>query len=167
LSGYVVRWTGPARSPGRVSLRAATHSLCSPACDASVAGPERADGPSQSYPVVVFMCRYGCGAPKRVPSVQMSEPNRVEDTGIGSDRFERKQIARDCDAARPETADMTAAFAQELIDDLIDAGVITPVPDREVFVHEPSGEMFRSRRQIAAFHRGWATARTGGGIDQQ
>ncbi|MFB9825092.1 hypothetical protein [Halobaculum roseum] len=96
----------------------------------------------------------------------MTGPDRLEDMSTDADRFEREQLARDRDADRAETADVTAAFARELVDDLIDADIVTACPDPQVFVHDPTGVAFRSRRQLAAFHRGWATARTGGGVDE-
>ncbi|MXR40802.1 hypothetical protein GRX01_05535 [Halobaculum sp. WSA2] len=96
----------------------------------------------------------------------MTDFDHFEDARTDRDRFEREQLARDRDADRVETADVTAAFARELVDDLIAADVVTARSDPRVFVHNLSGVAFRSRRQLAAFHRGWATARTGGGVDE-
>jgi len=42
---------------------------------------------------------------------------------------------------------------------LIDADVVTPVPEDRVLVHEPSGTSFDSARQLAVFHRGWTAGR--------
>jgi hypothetical protein len=36
--------------------------------------------------------------------------------------------------------------------------VVTPVPDKRVFVHEPSGTAFGSSTQLAVFHQGWTAA---------
>jgi hypothetical protein len=48
---------------------------------------------------------------------------------------------------------------EQWIDDLVDADVVTPVPEHRVLVHEPSGTTFDSTTQLAVFHRGWTTAR--------
>jgi len=37
--------------------------------------------------------------------------------------------------------------------------VVTPVPGKRVFVHEPSGTAFDSSTQLAVFHQGWTAAR--------
>ena len=51
------------------------------------------------------------------------------------------------------------ATARRLIDDLIDADIVTPVPEDRVLVHEPSGTTFDSTTQLAVFHRGWTAGR--------
>jgi len=75
-------------------------------------------------------------------------------------RTVRESTARqDRDAASVATADVDDATARSLVDDLIDADVVTPVPEDRVLVHEPSGTSFDSARQLAVFHRGWTAGR--------
>ena len=59
----------------------------------------------------------------------MTDSDHFEDARTDHDRFERAQLARDRDADRVETADVTAAFAREFVEDLIDADVVTVRPD--------------------------------------
>ncbi|WP_233509339.1 hypothetical protein [Haloferax sp. Atlit-48N] len=68
-------------------------------------------------------------------------------------------LAQDRDAARVDTADIDDTTAQSLVSDLVDADVVTPVPEDQVLVHEPSGTTFDSTTQLAVFHRGWTTGR--------
>ena len=63
------------------------------------------------------------------------------------------------EAAGVDTADADDATAQKLVNDLIDADVVTPVPEDQVLVHEPSGTTFDSTTQLAVFHRGWTAGR--------
>ncbi len=60
-------------------------------------------------------------------------------------------------------ADVDDATAQNLVTDLVDADVITPVPEDYVLVHEPSGTTFDSTTQLAVFHRGWTAGRDADG----
>ncbi len=53
------------------------------------------------------------------------------------------------------------ATAQRLVSDLVDADVVTLVPEDQVLVHEPSGTAFDSSTQLAVFHRGWTAGRDG------
>ncbi len=50
-------------------------------------------------------------------------------------------------------------MARSLVDDLVDADVVTPVPEDRVLVHEPSGTAFDSTTQLAVSHRGWTAVR--------
>lgn len=88
----------------------------------------------------------------------MTSPTIFDDTSTDYKRFETEQLARDHDAAR-QTADLTDAAARHLVNDLLDEGVVTPVVERRVLVHDPSGEAFDSITQLAVFHRGWTAAR--------
>jgi len=51
------------------------------------------------------------------------------------------------------------ATTQRLVNDLVDADVVTPVSADQVLVHEPSGAAFDSSTQLAGFHRGWTAGR--------
>jgi len=89
----------------------------------------------------------------------MPGPDPHDDTSADYEQFEKKQLAQDRDAASVATADVDDATARSLVDDLIDADLVTPVPEDRVLVHEPSGTTFDSATQLAVFHRGWAAAR--------
>jgi hypothetical protein len=91
----------------------------------------------------------------------MTDPDRHDSTADDHERFEVVLLAQDQDAARVATADIDESVANQLIRDLVDAGVVTPVPDQRVLVHETSGMKFKSTVQLAVFHRGWVTARDG------
>ena len=54
--------------------------------------------------------------------------------------------------------------AQGLVSELIDADVVTAVPEDRVLVYEPSGAAFDSSTQLAVFHRGWTAVR---GADEE
>ena len=73
--------------------------------------------------------------------------------------FRSEQLAQDRDAASVATTDVGDATARSLVNDLIDADVVTPVPEDRVLVHEPSATIFDSTRQLAVFHRGWTAGR--------
>ena len=81
-----------------------------------------------------------------------------DETSNDHKRFEAEQLAQDHDAAR-QTADLTDAAARHLVNDLVDEGVVTPVVERRVLVHDLSGEAFDSITQLAVFHRGWTATR--------
>ena len=85
----------------------------------------------------------------------MADPNPHDDTSADYEQFEKALLAQDRDAAGVDTADIDDATARRLIDDLIDADVVTPVPEDRVLVHEPSGAAFDLSTQLAVFHRGW------------
>ena len=75
------------------------------------------------------------------------------------EQFEQAQLAKDRDAAGVDTADVDDATVQNLVSELIDADVVTPVPEDRVLVHEPSGTAFDSSTQLAIFHHGWTAGR--------
>ena len=90
----------------------------------------------------------------------MTDPTAFDDTSNDHERLEAEQLAQDHDAARP-AADLTDAAARYLVNDLVDEGVVTPVAERRVLIHDPSGETFDSITQLAVFHHGWMAARSG------
>jgi len=69
----------------------------------------------------------------------MAGPDPHDDTSADYELFEKALLAQDRDAASVATADVDDATARSLVDDLIDADVVTPVPEDRVLVHEPSG----------------------------
>ena len=89
----------------------------------------------------------------------MATPDPYDDTSADHEQFEKAQLAQDRDAASVATADVNDATAQRLVSDLVDADVLTPVPEDQVLVHEPSGTAFDSPTQLAVYHRGWTAAR--------
>ncbi|WP_435185726.1 hypothetical protein [Halobellus sp. EA9] len=96
----------------------------------------------------------------------MPGPDPHDDTSRDYEQFEKELLAQDRDAARVDTADIDDATAQRLVNDLVDAAVVTPVPEDHVLVHEPSGTTFDSTTQLAVFHRGWAAGRDSDGEDE-
>ena len=84
----------------------------------------------------------------------MPDPDPHDDTSADHEQFEKAQLAQDRDAAGVDTADIDDATARSLIDDLVDADLVTPVPEDQVLVHEPSGTAFDSPTQLAVYHRG-------------
>ncbi|GAA0313809.1 hypothetical protein [Halarchaeum salinum] len=89
----------------------------------------------------------------------MAGPDPHNDTSADYERFEKEQLAQDRDATSVDTADIDDATAQNLVNDLVDADVVTPVPEDHVLVHELSGAAFDSSTQLAIFHRGWTAGR--------
>ncbi|ERG93575.1 hypothetical protein [Haloquadratum walsbyi] len=89
----------------------------------------------------------------------MPGPDSHDDTSRDYERFEKKQLAQDRDTASVDTADIDDATVENLVSELIDADVVTPVPEDQVLVHEPSGTAFDSSTQLAVFHRGWTAGR--------
>ncbi len=89
----------------------------------------------------------------------MPGPDPHDDTRRDYEQFEKEQLARDRDAIGVDTADVDDRTVQNLINDLVDADVVTPVPEDHVLVHEPSGTAFDSTTQMAVFHRGWTAGR--------
>jgi len=89
----------------------------------------------------------------------MTGPDPHEDTSRDYEQFEKEQLAQDRDATSVDTADIDNATAQRLVSDLVDAAVVTPIPEDQVLVHEPSGTAFDSTTQLVVFHRGWTAAR--------
>ena len=93
----------------------------------------------------------------------MPGPDPHDDTSRDYERFEKEQLAQDRDATSVDTADIDDTTAQPLVNNLVDADVVTPVPEDQVLVHEPSGTMFGSTTQLAVFHRGWTAGRDADG----
>ncbi|MCF2241995.1 hypothetical protein KI372_11745, partial [Halobacterium salinarum] len=83
----------------------------------------------------------------------MPGPDPHDDTSADHEQFEKEQFAQDRDAAGVDTADIDDATAQRLVSDLVDADIVTPVPEDRVLAHEPSGAAFDSSTQLAVFHR--------------
>ncbi|QKY22165.1 hypothetical protein B4589_017340 (plasmid) [Halolamina sp. CBA1230] len=96
----------------------------------------------------------------------MPGPDPHDDTSRDYERFEKEQLAQDRDATSVDTADVDDTTAQRLVSNLIDAAVVTPVPEDHVLVHEPSGTAFDSTTQLAVFHRGWTAGRDADGEDE-
>ena len=89
----------------------------------------------------------------------MPGPDPHDDTSRDYEQFEKGQLAQDRDATSVDTADVDDGTAQRLVSDLVDADVVTPIPEDQVLVHEPSGTAFDSSTQLAVFHRGWTAGR--------
>jgi hypothetical protein len=89
----------------------------------------------------------------------MLGPDPHDGTSADYEQFEKEQLAQDRDAAGVDTANVDDATARRLVDDLIDADVVTPVPEDRVLVHDPSGDAFDSTTHLALFHRGWTAGR--------
>ncbi|RQG90857.1 hypothetical protein [Natrarchaeobius chitinivorans] len=89
----------------------------------------------------------------------MTDPDPHDDTSADYEHFETELLAQDRDVAGVDTADVDDTTAQNLVNELIDADVVTPVPEDHVLVHEPSGAAFDSSTQLAVFHRGWTAGR--------
>ena len=75
----------------------------------------------------------------------MTGPATFDDTSTDYKRFEAERLAQDHDAAR-QTADLTDTAARHLVNDLVDEGVVTPVAERRVLVHNPSSVRSTSTR---------------------
>ncbi|QRV17459.1 hypothetical protein JMJ58_21125 (plasmid) [Haloterrigena salifodinae] len=89
----------------------------------------------------------------------MDSPDPHDDTSADHEQLETELLAQDRDAASVATADVDDTTARSLVDDLIDADIVTPVPEHRILVHEPSGTTFDSSTQLAVFHRGWTAGR--------
>ena len=89
----------------------------------------------------------------------MATPDPHDDTSADYEQFEKELLAQDRDAARVDTADIDDTMTRSVVNDLVDADVVTPVPEDHVLVHEPSGTAFDSSTQLAVFHRGWTARR--------
>jgi len=88
----------------------------------------------------------------------MSGTDALDDASADHERFEAELVAQDQDAARVAVADIDDGRAHALVNDLVDDDVVTPIPDEQVLVHEPSDEAFDSILQLAVFHLGWTAA---------
>ncbi|WP_256546827.1 hypothetical protein [Halobellus inordinatus] len=89
----------------------------------------------------------------------MANPDSHDDTSADYEQFEKELLAQDRDAARVDTADIDDTMARSVVDDLVDADVVTPVPKERVLVHGPSSTVFDSATQLAVFHQGWTAGR--------
>ena len=89
----------------------------------------------------------------------MPGPDPHDDTSADYEQFEKVQLAQDRDAAGVATSDIDDRTAGRLVNDLINADVVTPVPEDQVLVHKPSGTSFDAATQLAVFHRGWTAGR--------
>ena len=111
----------------------------------------------------VYRRRNARGAPVSVPRMNsMTGPSTFDETGNDHKRFEAELVAQDRDTGRVSTADVDEATARQLVNDLVDNGIVTAVAEQRILVHEPSDEAFDSIRQLAVFHRGWTAARDAG-----
>ncbi|QLH81323.1 hypothetical protein [Halosimplex pelagicum] len=89
----------------------------------------------------------------------MAGPDPFDDTSVDHEQLETELLAQDHDVESVATADIDDATARRLVDELVDADIVTLVPENCVFVHDPSGTAFDSHLQLAVFHRGWTAAR--------
>ncbi len=89
----------------------------------------------------------------------MDDSDPRDDTSADYEQFEAELLAQDRDAAGVDTADVDDVLAQDLVNELVDADIVTPVPEDRVLVHEPSSAAFDSATQLAVFHRGWTAGR--------
>ncbi|AWB28425.1 hypothetical protein [Halococcoides cellulosivorans] len=89
----------------------------------------------------------------------MDTPDPHDDTSADYEQIEATLLAQDRDIPGVDTADIDDAMARNLISDLVDGDVVTPIPEHQVLVHEPSGTAFDSTTLLAVFHRGWTAAR--------
>ncbi|WP_256403856.1 hypothetical protein [Halorubrum salinum] len=89
----------------------------------------------------------------------MPGPDPHDDTSRDYEQFEKELLAQDRDAAGGDTADIDDTTAQNLVSNLVEADIVTAVPEDQVLVHEPSGTVFDSSTQLAVFHRGWTASR--------
>jgi hypothetical protein len=96
----------------------------------------------------------------------MPGPDPHDDTSADYEQFEKEQLAQDRDATDIDTADVDDRTTQRLVSDLVDADVVTPVPEDQVLVHEPSGTTFDSMTQLAVLHRGWTAGRDADAEDE-
>ena len=88
----------------------------------------------------------------------MTGSDTIDDTTKDYDRLETELVAQDRDATRVATADIAKTTARQLVGELIEDDVVTPIPDQRILVHEPSSTPFESITQLAVFHRGWQAA---------
>lgn len=89
----------------------------------------------------------------------MTGPTTFDDTADDYEQFETELVAQDMNANRVPTADIDEETARHRVNELVEAGHVTPVPVDRVFVHNPSCSAFDSITQLAIFHRGWTAGR--------
>ncbi|AUV84615.1 hypothetical protein C2R22_24080 (plasmid) [Salinigranum rubrum] len=87
----------------------------------------------------------------------MTGPDPHDDTSADHEQFEKAQLAQDRDTAGVDTADVDDTTARRLVDDLIDADVVTPriravdsLPRLRTETHSSSPEVRRSRDSVVA-----------------
>nr|WP_218778849.1 hypothetical protein [Halobacterium hubeiense] len=68
----------------------------------------------------------------------MPGPDPHDDTSRDYEQFEKELLAQDRDAIGDDTADVDDRTAQNLINDLIDADIVTPASKNEAVINEPS-----------------------------
>lgn len=85
----------------------------------------------------------------------MTGSDTFDDTTDDHEQFETELLAQDMGSGRVSTADIDETTARRMVNELIEMGRVTPVPEDRVFVHEPSGGVFESITQLAVFHQGW------------
>ena len=96
----------------------------------------------------------------------MTGPDVLDETTDDYERLERELFAQDRDTARVSTADVDETMARQLVNALVDDGLVTAVAEQRVLVHEPSGKAFDAIRQLAVFHHGWTAAHDTGEEDR-
>jgi len=84
--------------------------------------------------------------------MRTSDPDVHDDTTDEHERFQEELLAQERDARCPSTADLDEETAWQVVRYLLDPGTVTPIVDRRVLVHEPSGAAFESMQQLAVFH---------------
>ena len=88
----------------------------------------------------------------------MNGTDTFGDVSPDYERFEAERFAQDHGAEHVVVADVEDREAHLLVNTLVDDGLVTPVPNERVLVHEPSDVAFNSIVQLAVFHRGWTAA---------
>jgi hypothetical protein len=88
----------------------------------------------------------------------MKYPDIHDNTSADHEQLETELLAQGRDAESVATGDVDDTTARALVNDLVDADVVTPVPQDRFLVHEPSGTAFESTTQLAVFHQGWTAA---------
>jgi len=89
----------------------------------------------------------------------MTVPDPRDDTSADYEQFEQALLAQVRDTASIATADVNDTTARNLVSELVDTDIVTPVPEDQILVHEPSSNAFKSTTQLVVFHQGWTAAR--------
>lgn len=82
-------------------------------------------------------------------------PTTHDDASCDQERFERRQVARDRDLNTPDTLVIDEPRARSVVRGLIEAETVSPVPEDQILVHVPSGQVFKSDKALAYYHKGW------------
>jgi len=88
----------------------------------------------------------------RANVIPMTDKDAFDDTSA-------ELVAQDQDTARVAVVDIDDGRSHSLVNELVNDEVVTPIPNEQVLVHEPSDEAFDLILQLAVFHRGWTAAR--------